>query len=451
MSSATCPLPEEDTLAETMLRDAKAAGAAAAEVMLVHSRDKQAGIRLGEPETIEQAESRALGLRVFVGRKSATVSTSDLSRGALKQLTEDAVMMAKAAPEDPYAGLADKALLARDLPDLDLYDANEPEMAELQALAKRAEEAGRNTPGITNSEGAEASWGQQTMMLMTSHGVHVQTRSSHCSMALSLIAGKGEEMQRDYAYRTRRFFDDLPPPETIGQEAASRTLSRLNPSKLASQSLPVLFEPRVGKQLLGAFASAISGAAIARGTSFLKDAMGQQIFAPGITITDDPLRPRGLASRPCDAEGVVVKKISPITSGVLNSWFLDTRSANQLGLETTGHAARSMASAPSPSPSNLYIEAGATPLSEFLAQDATALYITETFGHGVNLITGDYSQGASGFLLQRGKRVSTISEITIAGNLRTMFLALAVADDLAFDYGINVPTIRIERMAIAGN
>jgi PmbA protein len=451
MSRANRPLPENDRIAEAMLRDAKAAGATAAEVMLVHSRDKQAGIRLGTPETIEQAESRALGLRVFVGRKSASVSTSDFAGVGLKQLAENAVLMAKAAPDDPFTGLADNTLLARNLPELDLYDTKEPEMAELQSLAKRAEEAGRSTPGITNSEGAEASWGQQTMMLMTSHGVHVQTQSSHCSMALSLIAGTGGDMQRDYAYRTRRFFDDLPPPETIGQEAASRTLSRLNPSKIASQSLPVLFEPRVGKQLLGAFASAISGAAIARGTSFLKDTMGQEIFAPGITITDDPLRPRGLASRPCDAEGVAVKKLSLITNGVLKSWFLDTRSANQLGLKTTGHAARSIASAPSPSPSNLYIEAGTTPLIQFLSQDETALYISETFGHGVNLITGDYSQGASGFLLQRGERVGSISEITIAGNLRAMFLALAVADDLAFDYGINVPTIRIERMAIAGS
>jgi len=450
MSTTTLAM-HADTLAETALSDAKNAGASAAEAMLVYSRDKQASIRLGAPETIEQAESRALGLRVFVGRKSATVSTADLSRAALKQLTEDAVMMAKAAPDDPYAGLADKNLLARDLPDLDLFDANEPEMAELQALAKRAEEAGRSAQGITNSEGAEASWGMHEMTLISSHGVHVHTRSSHRSMALSLIAGTGADMQRDYAYRTCRFAGDLPPPESIGQEAANRTISRLNPTKLTSQSLPVIFEPRVGKQLLGAFASAISGAAIARGTSFLKDAMGQEIFAPGITITDDPLRPRGLASRPCDGEGVVVRKLSPVTRGVLKSWFLDTRSANQLGLKTTGHAARSMASAPMPAPSNLYIEAGATPLSEFLAADETALYITETFGHGVNLITGDYSQGASGFLLRRGERVATISEITIAGNLRAMFLALAVADDLAFDYGINTPTLRIERMAIAGN
>jgi PmbA protein len=244
---------------------------------------------------------------------------------------------------------------------------------------------------------------------------------------------------------------DLRTPESIGKEAATRTLRRMKPRKIDSTTIPVIFEPRVGKQLLGAFAGATSGSAIARGTSFLKKDLGSAIFAKTITIIDDPLLKRGLASRPCDGEAVAVKKQEMVSAGTLNSWFLDTRSANQLGMKTTGHASRSLSSAPYPSATNLYIAAGTQTPASLIQETGKALYITETFGHGVNLITGDYSQGASGFMVENGELTYPVSEITIAGNLRDMFANLTTANDLAFEYGFNVPTLRVASMAVAGN
>lgn len=426
-------------------------GATAADALIITSRDLNAGIRNGAPETIEQSEASGLGIRVFMGKRTATLSTSDMSDAAIERMVETAIAIAKAAPEDPYVALADAALLAAKLPELDLADSHEPSMSDLQKLAKECEAAGRSAKGITNSEGSDASWGTVQVGLFTSHGVHTEYKSTHAGVSLSLIAGTGDDMQRDYAYSSKRFLSDLSSSESIGKEAAERTLRRMSPRKINSTNLPIFFEPRVGKQLLGAFAGATSGGAIARGTSFLKGDMGKAIFAKNITIIDDPLMKRGLASRPCDGEGVAVKKQEMVSGGILNSWFLDTRSANQLNLKTTGHASRGLSSAPHPSASNLYIAAGRQTAAAMMKETGTALYITETFGHGVNLITGDYSQGASGFMVENGELTYPVSEITIAGNLRDMFLGLAAANDLAFDYGFNVPTLRIASMAVAGN
>jgi PmbA protein len=439
------------SIAEHAITLAKASGASAADAMLITSRDLNASIRNGAPETIEQSESTGLGLRVFIGQQTATLSTSDLSKSAVERLVEQAIAIAKAAPADPHTALADVALLAQQLPDLDLFDSREPSMQELQVIARTCEAAGKAHAGITNSEGADASWGAHHVGLFTSHGVHAEYQASYSSLSLSLIAGTGDAMQRDYAYGTRRFMGDLPSPEAIGNDAATRTLRRMQPRKIASAHMPVIFEPRVGKQLLGALAGAISGAAVARGTSFLKQDLGKAIFAKGITIIDDPLMVRGLASHPCDGEGVATKKMEMVSNGVLNSWFLDTRSANQLGMKTTGHASRGLSSAPHPSASNLYMAAGKLSPQAMLKECSKALYITETFGHGVNLITGDYSQGASGFMIENGEKTYPVSEITIAGNLRDMFLGLEAANDLSFDYGFNTPTLRVANMAIAGN
>lgn len=437
--------------AQQLLTLAKTAGATSADAMALRSTDINAGMRQGQPETIERAESRGLGLRVFVGQASATLSTSDVSLDALQQLAETAVAIARSAPPDPFAGLADAGELAQRLPALDTADAYEPSMEQLQQLARECEEAGRGAPGITNSEGADASFGCQEIALVTSHGFAHGYSSTHSSLSCSLIAGEGEAMERDYDYATKTFFADLPSAESIGRNAAARSLARMQPRKLNSQRCAVFFEPRAGKQLLGAFAGAITGQAITRGTSFLKDALRQPVFSSGITIVDDPLLPRGLAAHPFDAEGIAATTQTIVSNGTLQSWLLDCRSARQLGLKTTGHALRGMASAPYASATNMYIQPSATPMAELLASVPNGFYVTDTIGHGTNLITGDYSVGATGFWVENGEKIYPVSEVTIAGNLRDLYARLQVADDLEFRYGLNVPTMLIPDMTVAGN
>lgn len=436
--------------AEQAVAAAKKAGATAADALALTSTDISASIRHGKPETIEQAESSAIGLRVFVGQSSATLSTSELTGDALAKLAEKAVAIARVAPADPYATLADAALLAKKIATLDA-DNYIPEINELQQHARAVEEAGRATLGITNSEGGDASASAHQIALVTSHGFAGSYATSRYALSASLIAGQGETMQRDYDYAYVTHYGDLPSPESIGKEAARRTLERMNPRKIKSQTAPVYFEPRAGRQLLGSLASAISGAAITRGTSFLKDSLNMPVFAKGVAVIDDPLMARGLGSRAFDAEGIAAKKMNFIEDGMLTSWVLDTRSANQLGMSTTGHASRGLSSAPHPSVSNFYLAAGDKTPEELFADIGDGFYITETIGHGANLITGDYSLGASGFWIEGGKRAFPVSEVTIAGNLKEMFLTLIPANDLAFRYGVNVPMLAIPRMTIAGN
>jgi len=438
------------SLAEQAVAAAKRAGADGADAYAATSADVTAGIRHGAPETIERSESRGVGLRVFIGQASATLSTSDITPDALARLAEQAVAIARVAPADPHAALADAALLAKQYATLDT-DTSMPDIATLQSLAREAEEAGRTAAGITNSEGGDASAGQYNVALATSTGFSGQYRRSSYSLSASLIAGTGESMQRDYDYAVTTRFDALPDAASIGIEAAKRATERMNPRKIPSQSATVYLDPRCGKQLLGALAGAISGAAITRGTSFLKDALGTAVFYPAITITDDPLLVHGLASRPFDAEGIAAQPRNFIDAGVLTSWILDTRSANQLGLTTTGHASRGLASAPSPSSTNLYMQPGTLSPEELFAQLGDGFYITETIGHGTNLITGDYSVGASGFWLEGGVRAYPVSEVTIAGNLRDMFARLVPANDLVFKTSVNVPTLAIPAMTIAGS
>ncbi|OYW13793.1 MAG: modulator protein [Rhodospirillales bacterium 12-54-5] len=439
------------TLAEQALAYAKAAGATAADVMVVRSVQANAGIRNGTPETIERAESRGLGLRVFVGESSASISTSELKPTSLRDVAEKAVAIAKVAPADPFASLADASLLARQFVDLDLADAVEPTMADLQKTARAIENAGRTAPGITNSEGADAGYSSSHVTLATSHGFSGSYAVTHHSISVSLIAGAGDKMERDYDYATTTHLVDLPSLESIGEAAAKRTLARLNPRKIPSQTAPVFFEPRAGRQLLGALAGAISGAAIARGTSFLKSDLGAAIFSDAITIIDDPLRKRGLGSHPFDAEGVAVSARNIIDAGTLTSWLLDTRSAKQLGLTSTGHASRGLGGAPHPSTSNFYMKPGTKTPQQLFSELGSGLLVTDTIGHGANLITGDYSIGASGFWVEKGVVQYPVSEITIAGNLRAMFKTLIAANDLSFRYATNVPTIAIPAMTIAGN
>lgn len=438
-------------LAAQAVEAAKRAGAERADALAIFSADVNAGIRHGQPETIERAESAGVGLRVFVGQSVATLSTSALSGEALARMAEQAVAIARVAPPDPFAGLTDPANLARSIPTLDIADDHAPDMAELQTLARATEEAGRSIPGITNSEGADASASQHRIALVTSTGFSGSYSTSRYSISLSLIAGQGPSMQRDYDYGMTTHFADLPTPESIGRGAAERTLARMNPRKIPSQQAVIYFDPRVGKSLLSALAGAISGASITRGTSFLKEAMNTQILPTHLQVTDDPLRPRGLASRAFDAEGVLGQKRDFVANGVLTSWILDLRSANQLGMQSTGHATRGLSGAPHPSTTNLYLHGGTETPEQLFARMGNGFYVTETIGHGTNLLTGDFSVGAGGFWIENGQRAFPVSEVTIAGNLRDMFANLAAANDLAFRYGTNVPTLAIPAMTVAGS
>ncbi len=426
------------------------AGATSADAVVLQSTEMSTGIRHGSPETIERAESRGVGLRVFIGQSTSILSSSDISRDALQKLAEHAIAIAKAAPPDPYAGLADVSQLATSIASLDMSDPYEPSMEQLQQLARDCEAAGKDVAGITNSEGADAGFTRQSIALVTSHGFAQGYESTQSAISCALIAGEDDEMERDYDYAAKAFFSDLPTPESIGIATAKRTLARLNPRKVNSQQAAIFFEPREAKALLSAFAGAISGTTVARGTSFLKNDMGKKIFADGITVIDDPLIPRGNGSHPFDAEGIQAKKTEFVTNGVLNSWMLDCRSARQLGLQTTGHAIRGLSSAPHPASTNLYIAPGKESPEALMKAIGTGFYITETIGHGTNLITGDYSVGATGFWIENGELAYAVSEVTIAGNLREMYATLVAANDLVFRSSTNTPTLLVPRMTIAG-
>jgi len=435
-------------VAEAAIARARAHGADAADADIVEGTSLSAGCRLGEMEDVERSEGRDLGLRVFIGKSQANVSTTDFSVDHLDSFAERAVAMAKASPEDPYCGLADLDRLAADIADLDLYDAAEPATETLQELAKRAEAEALAQAGITNSLGAGATAGSAGIALVTSDGFSGAYRSSVFSVSCSVVAGEGTAMERDYDYSQVLHFDDLDAPETIGRTAAERALKRLNPRKIASQSVPVVYDPRVSGGLLGHFAGAISGAAVARGTSFLKDHMGKRVFADGVDVIDDPHRARGLRSKPFDGEGVANERLSLIEDGVLQTWLLDSRSARQLGLVTTGRASRGTAGPPSPSATNLYLAPGAR--DDLIGGIEKGFYVTDLIGMGVNGVTGDYSRGASGFWIEKGELTDPVSEVTVAGNLIDMFKHLTAASDLTFRYGVNAPTVMVEGMTVAG-
>jgi PmbA protein len=405
---------------------------------------------LGNLEDVERSESRHLGLRVFVGQRVAFVSSSDLTRAAVDELPERAVAMARLAPEDRFAGLAPAELLAKGIADLDLEDAQEPTTETLIARARDIEAAAMAVPGVTNSEGGGASFSRNAIALATSEGFFGQYAATSSSLGVAVLAGEGTAMERDYDGVSARHATDLEPLDVVGRRAGERTVARLNPRKAKSAALPVVFDPRVAGSLLGHFVGAISGNAIARGVSFLKDRLGAEVFAPGITIVDDPHRRRGLRSKPFDGEGVRNRRQNLIDKGVLTSWLLDCASARQLGLTTTGHAARGTGGPPVPAPTNLYMEAGVLDRTQLIADIKDGFYVTELMGMGVNAVTGDYSRGASGFWIENGEILYPVAGVTIAGNLKDMFRQLTPASDLEFRYGTNAPTLRVEGMTIAG-
>lgn len=440
-----------DRAADLVAR-ARTAGADAADAVYSGSASIDIGIRLGKLEDAGRSEGEEIGLRVFVGGRSASVSSSDLSAAALDALAERAIAMAREAPEDPWAGLAPAERLMTDtLPDLDICDSNEPPPATLKALALEAEDAARSVRGVTNSEGAGASFGNGGFALATSTGFARGYRGTHASLYASVLAGEPGAQERDHDAHSARFFADLESPEAIGRRAGERAVARLNPGKIASGPMPVVFDPRISGGMISHLLGAISGSAIARRTSFLLDRLGEQIFAAGITIIDDPLRLRGLRSRPFDGEGLPTAATTLVDKGVLTQWLMDTASARQLGLAPTGHAARGVSGPPGVSASNTHIAAGTQSREHMIGAITRGLYVTQMFGSGVNPVTGDYSRGASGFLIENGALTTPVSEITIAGNLKEMFLHLHAADDLAFRYASNAPTLMVEQMMVAGD
>jgi PmbA protein len=435
-------------IAETLVERGIAAGATAADALYAGDRSSGVQVRLGKLEDVSRSEGEQIGLRLFDGARSATVASSDLSDEALGILIERCLAMAREAPEDPYAGLAPEPLLQRgDPPAIDSYDPREPDPEELRARALEAESAALAVSGVNNSSGASAGASASTIALATSGGFSGAYRVSGHSGSAAVIAGEGASMQRDHAWHSARFLDDLDSAEEIGRKAGERAVARLEPKRPRPGRYPVIFNRRVSSTLLGHFAGAISGSSIARKTSFLQDKLGAAVFAKGVSIVDDPLRPRGLRSRPFDAEGVRVARRELVSKGMLTSWIAESASARQLGIEPTGHASRGVGGAPGASPSNLYMEAGARTAEELLAAFPEALII-ELIGQGVNGVTGDYSRGAVGFMIRGGEIAEPVSEITIASNLIEMFATLEPANDLEFRRGVDAPTILVPEMTV---
>jgi len=437
-------------LLDSIITKAKKAGAESVDALVAQGTSLSLGWRLGKLENLDRSEGGDLGLRVFIGKKQAVVSSSDLSEKTIDALIEQAINMAKAAPEDPFCGIAEPSQLASSVPKLSLSDTAEPEAEQMKAWAAAAEDAARAVKGVTNSEGADASWGRSSVALAASNGFSGAYAITRYSLSASVLAGEGTSMERDYDYATTVFLDDLPDPATIGRTAGEKAVGRLNPRKVESGQVPVIFDPRCSNSLLGHLGGAINGSSIARGTSFLKDSMGEQIFKEGITVVDDPHRAKGMKSKPFDAEGLANQRRNIIENGVLTTWVLDLAAARQLGLESTGHASRGTGGPPSPSLSNFHMEPGALSQADLIKETGSGFYVTEMMGMGVNGVTGDYSRGATGFWIENGELAFPVSELTIAGNLKDMFLQLTPASDLEFKYATNAPTIRVDGMTMAG-
>ncbi len=437
-------------LLQDLIGRARHAGADAADAVYFEGTSLSHGRRLGKTEKLERSEGHDLGLRVFVGRQQAVVSSSDRSPKALEELVERAVAMARTVPEDPYCGLAEPDEVAREWPALDMDDPEEPGIEVLIERARAAEEAALAVSGVTNSEGAEAGWGRSRVVLAASNGFVGSYSGTSQGVSASVIAGAGGGMERDYDYASAVYAADLRDPAEIGKSAGERAVKRLGAKKMATGRCPVVFDPRVARGLVSALLGAISGPAIARGTSFLKDKLGERIFPEAITIIDDPHRPRGLRSKPFDAEGLANRRRAIIDKGVLTTWLLDLRSARQLGLKSIGHASRGTSSPPGPAPTNVWIEPGEVDPKALIADIKSGFYVTEMMGMGVNGVTGDYSRGAAGFWIDNGEIAFSVSEMTVAGNLKDMFLRLVAANDLEFRSGIDAPTLRIDDLTVAG-
>ncbi|MEO1197894.1 MAG: TldD/PmbA family protein [Pseudomonadota bacterium] len=442
-------LTELTQRAEALLAAALKAGASAADVVGIRQMSLSVDIRSGTLEEVTRAEARDLGLRVFDGQRTAIVSTSNTDAAAFPEIAERAVAMARVAPEDAYAGLASRGEFTDTYPELDIWAGPLPSAEALEAMARSADDAARSADGITNTE-TGASAAMTGVTLLTSEGFEGGYQRTRQGVSASAVAGSGTGMERDYAYSYKSHPADVDPAEDVGRRAADQALARLNPRKAETQQVTVVYDPRVSGGLVASLASAANGAAIARGTSFLKDRMGETILPTSITVTDNPRKPRGIGSRPFDGDGLATAALDIVKDGVLSSWVLDLATARELGLKSTGHAARTVSSAPTPSTSNLAISPGPQSPEDLMRAIGTGFYVTELIGMGANLVTGDYSRGAAGFWIENGEIAYPVSEVTIAGSLKDMFLKLVLANDITDRYAIAAPTIAIEGMTLAG-
>ncbi|NNE23040.1 MAG: TldD/PmbA family protein [Rhizobiales bacterium] len=434
----------------SVIEKALATGADAADAVLIKRESSSVSVRGGETEDLNRAEARDLGLRVLIGQSQAIVSSSKFDEDELNGLAERAVAMAKLAPADPNAGLAEAGQLASDIPVLDLADDADPTSDELLAMANEADAAGLAVAGVTASTGAGASASRTLIVLGASNGFSGHYQRTGYGVSAAMIGGDGTSMERDYDYSSKVHFADLAAPQEIGRNAGERVVKRLNARKVSSQAVPVVFDQRIAGSLVGHLAGAVNGAGVARGTSFLKDQLGEAVFAKGISVVDDARLPRGHSSKPFDAEGLATGRLAIIEDGQLKSWLLDLHSARQLGLPSTGHAGRSPSGPPSPGASNLNLMAGTASPQELMADISQGFLVCEMIGMGVNGTTGDYSRGAAGYWIENGEVAYPVSEITIAGNLKDMFKSLSPANDLEIRGSVNAPTCRIEGMTIAG-
>lgn len=441
----------DENLLHDVVAAARKAGADAAEAVFAERQSLSVSVRLGDLEEVEREEARDLGLRVFIGQRSATVSGSDISAEARGKLIERAVAMARLAPEDPYASLAPADRLARaPYPDLDLVDPYEPTAETLETQARQAEEHARAVKGVTNSDGGSAAWSSSRWAMVTSEGFHASHAATGHSVSASAIAGEGAGMERGGEGRSTRHFGDLPAAGDIGMEAGRQAVARLNPRKISSTTAPVIFENRLAMSLIAPLLGAISGPSIARGTSFLKDKLGQPIFARGVHLLEDPHRVRGLGSAPFDDEGVATEARALIDDGVLTTWLLNTSSAKQLGLATTGHASRGLAGPSGVSPHNLTVQPGEKDLQGLMKDAGSGLVVTSMFGPSLNGNTGDWSVGCSGYWFENGESTGPVTEITVAGNLIDIYARLVPGSDLELRGASNSPSLLVDALAIAG-
>ena len=431
-----------------LVEAAAKAGADAADAVAIRSRSNSVSVRLGKVESTESAESDDISLRVFVGNKVASISAT--ASGDPTELAGRAVAMARVSPEDPYQGLAPKERLAKEITELDLFDDHEVSASKLKKAALEMEDAALGVNGVTNSGGGSASAGSGGLVLATSDGFVGNYTASRFSRSVSVIAGEGTGMERDYEFSSRIHYDDLEDPADIGRKAGERAVRRLGGRKAQTGSVTVIYDPRAARGIAGHLAGAINGASVARKTSFLRDMMDKQIAASSIAVTDDPLRLRGSSSRPFDGEGVRGEKLAMVENGILRHWFLSHSAANELGLETNGRGVRS-ASAVSPGSTNISIEPGDRTPNELMTGLRQGFYVTEVFGQGVNMVTGEYSRGASGFWIENGELAWPVSEVTIASNLKDMFINMVPANDLDRSFGTAAPTLMIEGMTLAGS
>lgn len=442
-------------LAAELLAQAKKQGANEAEIMVAEGQTFSVQVRLSAVECLTKAKEKRLGVRVFFGKRSASTSTSDFSKDSLDRLVADTCALAKAVAEDQTSGLPPPAQMAKDQPDLDLYDPIELKTDHQIEIARRAEAAAMESdPLITNSEGAEFNSSSGRVLLANSLGFEGQYRSSSFSVSVSPIAtgSNGGGMQRDSWYAVQRKFGKLDSPEAVGQEAAKRALRRLGARKVATCRVPVIFDQETAGSLLSNLCGAVSGYALYKGASFLIDRLGTKLAPNFVTVYDDGRMVGGLGSHPFDGEGLPTRKTTLMERGMLTSYLLDTYSGRKLGLESTGNASRGVGDSPSVGPTNFYLQPGRTDPGDIIRSVRRGLYVTELIGFGVNMVTGDYSRGAAGLWIENGELVYPVEEITIAGNLKQMFADIeVVGNDLEFRGRIASPTIKIREMTVAGS